>query len=115
MIRGSGSGKISALLKMKKEKDSDILTAIDKIFLYAKNLSEPKYQLLIKKRKDTEIKTFNDSKAFVEYSNTMNDFNNNTDNYNPKRYHKILTFFDNMIVDINTYKRILIHSRRTIY
>ena len=47
-IGGSGSGKTNALLNLIKEQDSDNL--IDKIYLYAKDLSEPKHQLLIKKR-----------------------------------------------------------------
>ena len=33
---------------------------IDKIYLYAKDLSEPKYRFLIKKREDTGIKDLND-------------------------------------------------------
>ena len=44
---------------------------IDKIYLYAKNLSEPKYKYLIKKRKDVGIKHLNNSNAFIECSNSM--------------------------------------------
>ena len=47
IIEGSGSGKTNALLDLIKEQDSDNL--IDKIYLYAKDLNEPKYQFLIKK------------------------------------------------------------------
>ena len=71
IIGGSGSGKTNALPNIIKEQDSDNL--IDKIYLYAKDLSEPKYLFLIKKREDVGIKHLNDPKAFVEYSNTMND------------------------------------------
>ena len=46
---GSGSGKANVLLHLIKEQDSDNL--IDKIYLYAKDLNEPKYQLLIKNMK----------------------------------------------------------------
>ena len=46
IIGNSGSGKTNALLNLIKEQDTDNL--IDKIYLYAKNLSEPKYQFLIK-------------------------------------------------------------------
>ena len=42
---GSGLGKTNALLNLIKEQDD-----IDKIYLHAKNLSEPKYEFLIKKR-----------------------------------------------------------------
>ena len=47
IIGGSGSGKTNAFLNLIKEQDSDVLT--DKIYFYAKDLNEPKYQLLIKK------------------------------------------------------------------
>ena len=60
IIGGSGSGKTSALLNLIKEQDD-----IDKIYLYAKDLSEPKYEFLIKKRKDVGTKHFNDSNAFL--------------------------------------------------
>ena len=43
----SESGKTNALLNLIQQ-DNDNL--IDKIYLYAKDLSEPKYQFLIKKR-----------------------------------------------------------------
>ena len=60
IIGGSGSGKTNALLNLIKEQDD-----IDKIYLYAKDLSEPKYEFLIKKRKDVGTKHFNDSNAFL--------------------------------------------------
>ena len=44
---------------------------IDKIYLYAKDPYEAKYQLLIKKRESIGLKYLNDSKAFLEYSNDM--------------------------------------------
>ena len=55
IIGGSGSGKTNALLNLIKEQDD-----IDKIYLYAKDLSEPKYEFLIKKHKDVGIKYCND-------------------------------------------------------
>ena len=73
--------------------------------MYAKNVSEPKYQLLIKKCEDGGIKNLNDPSAFIEYSNTMDDVYNNSNNYNPKRKRKILIVFDDMIADIMTNKR----------
>ena len=62
---GFESGKTNASLNSIKEKDSD--NPIDKIYLYAKDLSEPKYQFLIKKREDVGIKYLNDPKAFIEH------------------------------------------------
>ena len=45
IIRGSGSGKTNELINSLKEQDSDNL--IYKIYVYAKDLNEPKYQFLI--------------------------------------------------------------------
>ena len=58
--------------------------AIDKIYLYAKDLKEPKHQFLIEKRGNAGIKNYNDPSTFIEYSNTMDDVYNNIDDYNPK-------------------------------
>ena len=87
------------MLNLIKEKDD-----IDKMYLYAKNLSEPTYEFLIKKREDAGIKHLEDSNAFIECSNTMNDVYENIDDYNPKRKRKILIVFDDMIADIMTNK-----------
>ena len=54
IIVGSGSGKTKALFNLIKEQDYH--DVIDKIYLYAKDLSEPKYEYLIKKREDAGIK-----------------------------------------------------------
>ena len=74
IIGGSGSGKTNALLNLINEQDD-----IDKIYLYAKDLSESKYEFLIKKRKNTGIKYFNDPNAFIECMNTMDDVYKNID------------------------------------
>ena len=102
IIGPSGSGTTNALLNLIQKQDND--APIDRIYLYAKDLSEPKYQLLIKKREDTGIKHLNDPSAFIEYSSTMNDVYSNIDNYNPKRKRKILNVFDYMIADVMTNK-----------
>ena len=78
---------------------------IDKIYLYAKDSSEPKYECLIKKRKDLGIKHFNDPNAFTECSNTMDDVYEDINDYNRSRKRKILIVFDDMIADIMTNKR----------
>ena len=74
------------------------------MFLYAKDLSEPKYEYITKNRENAGIKHLNDSKAFIEYSNTMNDVYENIDNYSPNRKRKVLIVFDDMIADIMTNK-----------
>ena len=78
---------------------------IDKIYLYAKDLSEPKYEFLSKNRENTAIKHLNDSNAFIECSNTMDDIYKNIYEYNPNRKRKILIVFDDMIADIMTNKK----------
>ena len=78
---------------------------IDKIYLYAKDLSEPKYEYLIKKREDAGIKHLNDPNAFIECSNTMDDVYENINDYNPIRKRKKLIVFDDMIADIMTNKK----------
>ena len=99
IIGGSGSGKTNAWLNLIKEEED-----IDKIYLYEKDLSEPKYELLIKKREGVGIKHLNDSNAFTECSNTMDDVYENIDNFNLNRK-RLLVVFDDMIADIMTNKK----------
>ena len=84
------------------------MSLFDKIYLYAKDLNELYYQLLIKKSEDVAIKGVNDSKAFIEYSQCMDDvYNNIVDDYNPSRKRKNLIVFDGMIADTMTDKTFL--------
>ena len=64
VIGGSGSGKTNALLNSTNNQ-----LDIDKIYLYTK--ISTKIQFLINKRESTGLKHFNDSKAFIEYANNM--------------------------------------------
>ena len=73
---------------------------LDKIYLYAKNPYEVKYQLIINKRENTSLKHFNDSKAFIEYSNDMDDIQKNIEENNPNKKQKTLIVFDDMIADM---------------
>ena len=116
IIGPSRSGEINALLSLIQQ-DNNV---IDKIYLYAKYLEEPKYQFFIKKRENAGIKNLNDPNAFIEYSNTMDDVYNNIDDYNAKRKRKILIVFDDMIADIvtnktfqSTIKELLIRCRKS--
>ena len=70
------------------------------MYLYERDLNEPKYKILIKKRKDAGIKHLNDPNAFIECSNTMDDVYDNIHDYNSSRNTKILIIFDDMIADI---------------
>ena len=69
IIGGSGAGKTNTLINLINEQDD-----INKIYLYAKDLSKPKYEFLLKKRKNAGIKHLNDLNAFTECSNTMMTF-----------------------------------------
>ena len=91
--------KKNALLNLIKEQND-----IDKIHLYAKGLSEPKYDFLIKKRENVGTEHYNNPNAFIESSNTMDDVYENIDYYNQSRKRKILVVFDNMIAGIMTNK-----------
>ena len=73
--------------------------------MYAKDLREPKYEYLIKNREHVGIKHVNNSKSFIECSNTMDDIYENIDDYNPTRKRKILISFDDMIADITSNKK----------
>ena len=80
---GSGLGKTNTLLNLIKEQDNHDF--INKIYLYARDLNERKYQFLIKKLEDAGIKHVNNPNAFIVCSNTMDDVSEDIDNYNPKR------------------------------
>ena len=101
IIGPSGSGKTNTLLHLINN-----LHPIDKIYLYAKDLSEPKYEYLINKREQAGIKNLNDPKAFIEYSNDMDDVLDDINNYDKNRDKKVLIVFDDMIDDIEYNKNL---------
>ena len=68
--------------------------------MYAKDLSEAKYEFLIKKCENAGIKHLNYSNVFIECLNTMDDVYENIDEYNPIKRRKIFIEFDDMIADI---------------
>ena len=79
---------------------------IDKIYLYAKNPYEKKYQYLINKREEVGLDHFDDPKTFIEYSNDMQDVYKNIEDYNPGKESKILIVFDDMIADMINNKKL---------
>ena len=91
----SVSGKTNTLLHLINN-----LHPIDKIYLYAKDIHEPKYEYLVNKREQAGIKNLNDPQAFIEYSDDMNDVLDDINNYNKNRDKKVLIVFDDMIADI---------------
>ena len=95
IIGPSGSGKTNVLLHLINN-----LNPIDKIYLYAKDIHEPKYEYLINKREQAGIKNLDHPKAFIEYSDDMDDALNDINNYNKNRAKKVLIVFHDMIADI---------------
>ena len=95
IIGPSDSGKTNTLLRLINNSHP-----IDKIYLYAKDTDEKKYQYLINKREQAGIKNLNDPHAFIECSNDMNDVLYDINNYNKNRDKKVLIIFDDMIADI---------------
>ena len=74
--------------------------------MYAKDPYEDKYQFLINKRESIGLKHFNDPKAFIEYSNDMQDVYKNIEEYNVDKERKILIVFDGMIPDMINNKKL---------
>ena len=106
IIEPSGSGNTltgNTLLNLIQNLNKT--TPFDKIYLYAKNLSEPKYGLLTNNRENAGIKHFNNPTAFIEYSNDMDDVFTNIDDCNKQRGRKVLIIFDDMIADIMSSKK----------
>ena len=101
IIGGSGSGKTNPLLNLIKNQPD-----INKTYLYAKDPYEGKYQFLINKRESTGLKHLNDPKAFIEYSNDMQDVYKNIEQYNVDKERKILIVFDYMIADMINNKKL---------
>ena len=75
IIGRSKSGKINTLFFNLMRPQPDI----DKIYYYAKDRNEAKYQILIIKREGLGSKDFNDSKAFIDYSNNIGGIYENVD------------------------------------
>ena len=67
---------------------------IDKIYLYAKDPYESKYQYLINKSEKVGLDHYDGPKAFIEYSNDMQDVYKKIEDYNPGKKRKVLTVFD---------------------
>ena len=88
IVGGSVSGKTNTLTNLENEQND-----IDKTYLYAGDLSEPKYKYLIKKCEDTGIKHLNNPNAFNECSNTMDYVYENINDYNPVRKRKKINYF----------------------
>ena len=83
IIAGSESRKLNSLFNLISHQEY-----IDKIYLYAKDPNKAKYQFLINKRENTDLKYLNESNVFIEYSNDMDDMKiwKNTIQIKSKKY-----------------------------
>ena len=100
LVWGSRFGKTNALLILINQEPD-----VAKIYLYAKDPHEEKYQLLINERESTGLTYINDSKTFFEYSNDMDNVYEDIEEYNPNKKRKILIVFDDMIADFLSNKK----------
>ena len=80
IIGGSGSGKTNSWFNLISQQ-----TDADKIYLNAKDRYKAKYQSLINKREKTGLNHFNNCKAFIEYSNDLNDIYKSIEECNPNK------------------------------
>ena len=106
IVGDSESGKTNALLNLINNQPD-----IDKIYLYAKDPYEAKYQYSINKGEKVGLDHFKDPKAFIDYSNDMqnvyeNDEWNSIEEYNPDKKRKVLIVFDDMIADMINNKKL---------
>ena len=99
---GSGSRKTNTLLNLINSEPD-----LDKTYLYSKDPYKAKYQLLINDRESTGLQYLNDSKAFIEYSNDMDDIDKDIEDKNPTKKRKILILFDDMIADMLSNKNLI--------
>ena len=68
-----------------------------KKYQYLISIFNYKYQYLINKREKVGLDHFKDPKAFMKYSNDVEDVYKNIENYNPGNKQKILIVFNDMI------------------
>ena len=102
IIGDSGLGKTNVLLNLIKHERPDI----DKIYSYVKDPFKSKYQLLINGREKVGIKTLKNPKAFIDYSQTIEDIYENLEDYNPTKKRIVLKVFDDIIADMESYKKL---------
>ena len=110
LFGGFGSGETNALITFINEQND-----IDKIYLCARDLREPKYEYLIKKREDAGINHVNNPNAYIECSNTVDGVYKNINDYNPIRKRKKLIVFDYMIEAIMGNKKFQAIIKKIVY
>ena len=93
-----GSGKTNVLLNLIKHQRPDI----DKIYLYVKD----PFELLINGREKVGIENLKTLKAFIDYSQTVDDVYKNLEDYTPTKKRRVIILFDHMIADMESNKKL---------
>ena len=102
IIVGSGSGKTNVLLNLIKHQRPDI----DKIYLYIKDPSKSKYPLLINELEKVGSENSKNPKAFINYSQTIDNVYENFEDFNPTKKSRVLIIIDDMIADMESNKKL---------
>ena len=97
IIGGSGSGNPNVLLSLIKHQRSDL----EKNCLYLKDPFRSQYQLLIKWREKVRIKKLKNLKAFIDYSQTIDEV---YENLEAKR--NMLIVFDGLIAHMEANRKL---------
>ena len=82
------------------------MTDIDKTYSQVKDPFKSKYQLLINGREKAGIKKLKNSKAFTDYSQTVDNVYENLEDYNPTKKRKVLIVFNDVIADMKANKKL---------
>ena len=77
---------------------------IDNIYSYVKDPFKSKYQLLINGREKVGIENLKSPKAFIDYSQTIDDVNENLEDYNPTKRRRVLIVL--VIADVKSNKKL---------
>ena len=77
-----------------------------KSFLFVKGPFESKYHLLISGREKVRTEKSKNTKAFIDYSQTIDDVYENLEDYNPTKKMKVLIVFDDMIANVEADKKL---------
>ena len=76
---------------------------IDKIYLYVKDTFKSKYQSLINRGEKVGIENLKNAKAFIDYSQKNNVYENLED-YNLTKKRRLLIVFEDIIANIESNK-----------
>ena len=82
--------------------------------LHVNDPFESKYQLLINRKEKVGIKKLKNPKAFIGYSQTIDDVYENLEGYNPTKKRKVLIVFDYVTADIESNQKLIVLNSRKL-